>query len=212
VTATTGAGSPPSSVPSAVAQPPTQAFAQQPLPPTRPAPGEACPLCGAPLDPQQDWCLNCGAAARTRLAATPNWKAPIAAIAVIAALALGVLAAALVKLAGGSDSGAAPVTTTITTAPAAGALTTPTAATTGVPTTSTPSTPGAVAPGATTASTAPAVTAQPTGAGGIASPNTTPTVTARSGTTPKALRRLSPAQRKKAEELLSELSKKRTGR
>ncbi|HXP37256.1 MAG TPA: hypothetical protein VN817_05775, partial [Solirubrobacteraceae bacterium] len=56
---------------------------------------EACPLCGAPLNPDQDWCLRCGAAARTRLAATPNWKGPIAAIAVVAVLALGVLAAAL---------------------------------------------------------------------------------------------------------------------
>ena len=53
----------------------------------------ACPLCGAPLDPTQEWCLSCGAAARTRLAAPTNWKAPIVAIAVIATLALGVLAA-----------------------------------------------------------------------------------------------------------------------
>lgn len=76
----------------------------------------ACPLCGTPLDPAQEWCLSCGAAARTRLAAPTNWKAPLAAIAVVAALALGVLAASLVKLS--SDSGTAkappPVTTTIT--------------------------------------------------------------------------------------------------
>ena len=64
----------------------------------------ACPLCGAPLDPAQEWCLSCGAAARTRLAAPTNWKAPIVAIAVIATLALGVLAAALVKLSGGSGT------------------------------------------------------------------------------------------------------------
>jgi hypothetical protein len=77
----------------------------------------ACPLCGAPLDPRQEWCLNCGAAARTRLAAPTNWKAPIVAIAVIATLALGVLAAALVKLSGGSGTPTvlAPVTRTITT-------------------------------------------------------------------------------------------------
>jgi hypothetical protein len=77
----------------------------------------ACPLCGAPLHPRQEWCLNCGAAARTRLAAPTNWKAPIVAIAVIATLALGVLAAALVKLSGGSGTpkALAPVTRTITT-------------------------------------------------------------------------------------------------
>ena len=53
---------------------------------------DACPMCGAPLRGEQDWCLSCGAAARTRLAATPNWRAPIAVLAILAALALGVLA------------------------------------------------------------------------------------------------------------------------
>jgi hypothetical protein len=65
---------------------------------------DACPMCGAPLRGEQDWCLSCGAAARTRLAATPNWRAPIALLAVLAALALGVLVAALVELAGSSTS------------------------------------------------------------------------------------------------------------
>jgi uncharacterized OB-fold protein len=66
-----------------------------------PAVGEVCPLCGAALAPEQDWCLHCGAAARTRLAASPRWRAPVIALVVITALALAVLAAALVKLAGG---------------------------------------------------------------------------------------------------------------
>jgi hypothetical protein len=97
------ATSPPSSAPGAG---PTNA----------PVVDAACPLCGAPLHQTQDWCLNCGAAARTRLAAPTNWKAPIAVIAVIAALALGVLAASLVKLDDGSSTTKAPspVTTTIT--------------------------------------------------------------------------------------------------
>ena len=71
-------------------------------PPRAPAtrPGEACPLCGAPLDPAQEWCLSCGAAARTRLAATPNWRAPVVAIALLVAVSLAVLTVALVKLAG----------------------------------------------------------------------------------------------------------------
>jgi predicted amidophosphoribosyltransferase len=63
-------------------------------------PRELCPLCTAPLSPEQSWCLRCGAAARTRLAAQPKWKALVAALALVVVLSLGVLAAALVKLAG----------------------------------------------------------------------------------------------------------------
>jgi hypothetical protein len=118
--------------------------ASPPTPTTAPSPpvGEACPLCGAPLHPEQEWCLHCGAAARTRLAASPNWKAPIALIAAIIALSLGVLAAALVKLAGGSgDSTATPITHTVT------AASTPSV-------TTTTTTPGALLPnGASTATT-----------------------------------------------------------
>jgi hypothetical protein len=78
---------------------------------------EACPLCGAPLHPEQEWCLNCGAAARTRLAASPGWRGPIVALVVLLVLSLGVLAGSLVKLAGGSPP-AATQTTTVTTAAA----------------------------------------------------------------------------------------------
>lgn len=63
-------------------------------------PREACPLCGGPLKPEQSWCLRCGAAARTRLAAQPKWKALVVALVVVVVLSLAVLAAALVKLAG----------------------------------------------------------------------------------------------------------------
>jgi predicted nucleic acid-binding Zn ribbon protein len=64
------------------------------------SPQEMCPLCGAPLKLEQSWCLHCGAAARTRLAAQPKWKALVVALVVVVVLSLGVLAAALVKLAG----------------------------------------------------------------------------------------------------------------
>jgi hypothetical protein len=164
---------------------------------------EACPLCGMPLHPEQDWCLRCGAAARTRLAATPNWKAPIATVAVVAALALGVLAAALVKLAGGSEASPSSVTSTITTAAATAAPTTSVPLT---PTSSTPgvSTPGAAVPGATTttatptASTTPTVTAPPaagaTTTSGASTPSTkTVKVKSRTPLTPaerEQLRRL----------------------
>lgn len=61
---------------------------------------EACPLCGSELRPEQSWCLRCGAAARTRLAAQPKWKALALAFVAIVVASLGVLAAALVQLAG----------------------------------------------------------------------------------------------------------------
>jgi Tfp pilus assembly protein PilX len=52
------------------------------------------------LKPEQNWCMRCGAAARTRLAAQPKWKALVIALVVVVVLALGVLTAALVTLAG----------------------------------------------------------------------------------------------------------------
>ncbi len=64
------------------------------------SPRDLCPLCQAPLRPDQSWCLHCGAAARTRLAAQPKWKALVVALLLVVVLSLGVLAAALVKLAG----------------------------------------------------------------------------------------------------------------
>ena len=85
-----------------------------------PSAAEACPLCGSPLEREQDWCLRCGAAARTRLSATPNWKAPLAALIAVAAVLLGVLAAALIALAHGP--GPAPVTRTVIVVPGAGFL------------------------------------------------------------------------------------------
>jgi hypothetical protein len=127
---------------------------------------ESCPLCGAPLDPDQDWCLRCGAAARTRLATSPVWRAPIVALAVVAVLALGVLAAALVKIAGKSGS----TTTTITRSVPFAATPTPTA-TTNAPTST------QVAPG-TRIST--------TGSGGVAPSSTTPGAGAKPSTPPGA--------------------------
>ncbi len=106
---------------------------------------EACPLCAAPLRPDQEWCLHCGAAARTRLATSSNWKAPIIAVAVIVVLSLGVLAASLISL--NSDK----TTTVLRTVTTSQAVVTPTA-TTLAPTTSTPTTitPPATTPAATT--------------------------------------------------------------
>lgn len=107
-----------------------------PVPPQA-QPAEACPLCGSPLASEQEWCLRCGAAARTRLASTPKWRTPLIVLGLTIVLALGVLTAALAKLAGGPPTTAA---TTVTITRTAGA-TTPGATTT---------TPGATIPGATT--------------------------------------------------------------
>jgi hypothetical protein len=65
---------------------------------------EHCPICGAPLREDQDWCLRCGTAARTRLAPVPRWRPLLAAVIVVTLLSLAGLTAALVKLAGGSGS------------------------------------------------------------------------------------------------------------
>jgi hypothetical protein len=80
------------------------------------APGTiGCPRCRTPVGPEQDWCLRCGDAARTRLVPTPNWRLPLALAAVVAALALAALAVAFVAL----TNDDAPVTPTTATAPAA---------------------------------------------------------------------------------------------
>jgi len=64
------------------------------------APIERCPLCGAALGPFQEWCMRCGAAARTRLAATPNWRTPALVLTATVVTSLGVIIASLVKLVG----------------------------------------------------------------------------------------------------------------
>jgi hypothetical protein len=70
---------------------------------TPPAPKEpttrACPRCGAPLTPDQEWCLNCGADVGARVATTPRWKVPLILVGVLVVAALGAVALALVELA-----------------------------------------------------------------------------------------------------------------
>ena len=156
----------------ATTSPPPPAAAERPSAvstPTQAPDGDSCPLCGAPLHAEQEWCLRCGAAARTRLAAAPKWKAPVAALAVVIALSLGVLAAALVKLAG--DSGSSPATPIVTTAPAAASTPASPPAATAVPgaTSSTATTPtttaGATTPGAGTPRTSAPATSLPGSSG-----------------------------------------------
>ena len=74
-----------------------------------PAPGTiACPRCGSGVGPDQQWCLQCGAPARTRLVPTPNWRAPLLLLALVATLAGIALAIAFVELTDNNEA-AAPV-------------------------------------------------------------------------------------------------------
>jgi hypothetical protein len=108
-----------------------------------PAPGTiACPRCAAVIGPDQDWCLACGAPARTRLVPTPNWRAPVAALAVIVLLAGIALAAAFVSLTNDAEP-AAPVSSqapppSTSTAPAGSQSTPPSTSTTPASSQSTP--------------------------------------------------------------------------
>ena len=92
-------------------------------PPAHTAGTSSCPRCGAPVARNQDWCLECGVAARTRIAATPNWRGPVALV-VALVLAAGVaIAIAFATLT--DDDTSTP--TTSTAAPAATAPATTTA-------------------------------------------------------------------------------------
>ena len=113
------------------------ALAPQPVP-------LRCPRCGANVAPEQDWCLECGAPARTRLAPTPKWQAPIALVAVVVLLAGLALAFAFTSLTG--DDGTVSATTN---APAQPAETIGTQSVPVVPAASTPSPASTAVPGST---------------------------------------------------------------
>jgi hypothetical protein len=132
-----------------------------------PAPGTvACPRCGASIGPDQSWCLECGAPARTRLVPTPNWRLPLALAAVVAALALLAIAVSFVQL----TKDDAPVTPTVPTAAPAPAPTTTAAP---APTTTAAPAPTTTAPPAATATTPGAATTTPGDGATSATPTTT---------------------------------------
>ena len=168
----------------------------QPQPPPLPPPGSLrCPRCSATIGPDQDWCLECGAPARTRLAQTPNWQLPTAAIAAIVLLAGAMLAFAFVRL---TDDGDVPASA----APTAPATVTQPAATTPVPGTTTPipgattpvqgtTTPGTTVPVPGSTATVPATTPTP----GTTAPTTTPATTPPPITTTTAPTATTPSKR-----------------
>lgn len=65
-----------------------------------PATERACPRCGAGLEQDQEWCLNCGAAVGSTIAPTPRWRAPVAIVGGLLVLLAAALALALVELSG----------------------------------------------------------------------------------------------------------------
>lgn len=67
-------------------------------PPAPPSGAEAtCAACGAPLERDQEWCVECGTA-RTALRPPPDWRVPVAVIAVVVAVVLVAGLIALVSL------------------------------------------------------------------------------------------------------------------
>ncbi|HEX6389176.1 MAG TPA: hypothetical protein VFZ89_07015 [Solirubrobacteraceae bacterium] len=147
--------------------------------PQPPSPGSIrCPRCDAILGPEQDWCLNCGAPARTRLAPRPNWKAPVAVVATIAVLSGIALAVAFVSLTGDDDSPTASTTPTTTTAVATTPVTPP--AVTTPPTTTAPAVTLPTVPTTTPTTTPATTTTTPASTFTV----TTPTITAPTTTSP----------------------------
>ena len=116
---------------------------------TAPSSQLRCRHCGASLAPDQDWCLECGAAATTRILRPPSWK--LAAGIVLGVVALVVVAVAIAvngqsrdaHRAAAGGSARKPAATTA----ARSAATTPAAPTpTRSATTAAPSTPAAAPP------------------------------------------------------------------
>jgi hypothetical protein len=129
----------PEVAPGAPPEPPHEAPPED----VKPDPGtRTCKSCGEPLEPGQDWCLNCGTAAG-RLGERPGFRSSMTVLGLTAVLVLGAVAASFAALredqTAPPSQTAAQVAQTPTTAPPA-ATTPPPAATTTAPTTSVPTT------------------------------------------------------------------------
>jgi hypothetical protein len=125
---------------------------------TRPTPATPgaflCPRCGSALARDQDWCLECGLAARTRVHPPPGWRLPIAATLLVTLL-----------LAAGIALGLTAIFDKQHATPPAATVTAPATATTAVPSTTIPTVPtattGASAVPGAGSTTTPATTVTP---------------------------------------------------
>jgi hypothetical protein len=118
----------------------------QEQPPSKPEAVRTCASCGAPMEPDQDWCLTCGTAASGTLGRRPGWRAASTVIGITLVLALGAIAASYAAITG--DDGKKPAPAPAAAAPQQAAATppatTPPATTppaTSTPTQSTPTAP-----------------------------------------------------------------------
>jgi len=128
---------------SAVSSPPSSVSGPGPAP-------MRCPVCRAELAPEQNWCLTCGAPARTRIARAPNWRVPVIAVLLAIALSIAGLAYAFVKLSDSSGpvTATTPTTTVSPAPPAAGAPAAPAPSAPAAPAPSAPAAPAPSAPAA----------------------------------------------------------------
>jgi hypothetical protein len=86
--------------------------------PPRPDEATTCPRCGAPIAPEQEWCVECGTAARTRIVRPPSWRGPVALVAVLVALVGAGLAVAFVEATDHGSGPLRPATTPVASTPA----------------------------------------------------------------------------------------------
>src|SRR4051794_35098235 len=70
--------------------------------------GAACPKCQAPVEPGQDWCLNCGEAQPSRRVSLPGKRAAATVLALTTVLVGGAVAASYAALTDGSETPATP--------------------------------------------------------------------------------------------------------
>ncbi|MEA2279314.1 MAG: hypothetical protein QOC78_4274 [Solirubrobacteraceae bacterium] len=164
-------------------------------PPAPPEGGILCPSCGAPMEPEQDWCLSCGVAGPGRLGERPGWRAASTVIGLTLLLVLGAVAAGYAALthhgpaqvantAPGQGQAIVPAATAPATPPPAAAppATTPPAATATAPSTTPGKTklPKVTPPKSSTSTGTPVIPVKPT----TTPKTTTPAVSTPTTTTP----------------------------
>lgn len=118
---------------------------------------QRCPRCGAVFASDQDWCLECGTGATTRIVRPPNWRIPVAIVVGVLGLVVAGVAVAFVLIS--EDAQNVVAVTTPAKAPAQPGVT----ATQPAPAPGVSTTPQASpAPKATTPTTAPKPSTAPT--------------------------------------------------
>jgi len=173
------------------AAPPAPPESPQEQPPSKPEAVRTCANCGSPMEPDQDWCLNCGTAASGSLGGRTGWRAASMVIAITAVLVLGAIGASYAAITSNDGTKPAPVpppaqqaaTPPATTPPA----TTPPATSTpstSTPTQSTPSTATGQLPKVTTPKSTPPSSAPITPAPPAPTTSTPPTSTPPATSTP----------------------------